>query len=195
MKKLTKRIVFLFVLFMVTKSAAYSQGNNNIVQRMEGEARFGLTLPVGGYHNGDPQVGGVLGLEGRYNFKGTPWDCGLMLELSTACRGYNHLFNNGGDWWQSNRTLAFALTGDYNFKQGTKVNPFVGTAVGIASNDVVGEEVFPSNGTSVFFAPRVGVELFHHFRLATQMNLSRKGHHNLSVMLGLVVGGRPKGRR
>lgn len=115
-----------------------------------------------------------------------------MLDLSTARRGYEHLFNDGYDRWQSNRTLAIAAVGDYNFKQGTKINPFVGTAIGVAFNDVVGDEYFPSKGTSMLFAPRIGVELLYHFRISAQFNICKKGYNNVSVNIGFVLGGRPK---
>lgn len=185
--------VILFLLFAVASSVtAYSQGNPKIVQKMEVEARAGLTTPLGDYHTGKPQISASLGLEGRYNFKGTPWDCGIMLDLSTARRGYEHLYNDGYDRWQSNRTLALALTGDYNFRQGTKINPFIGTAIGVAFNDVVGDKYFPSKGTSMLFSPRVGVELFYHLRISAQFNICRKGYNNFSLALGLTLGGRPK---
>ncbi len=164
----------------------------SIVQRMEGELRAGLTTPLGGYHTGKSQVSGALGIEGRYNFKGSPWDCGLMLDLSTARRGFEHLYNDGYDRWQSNRTLALAAVGDYNFCHGAKINPFVGAALGVAFNDVVGDKYFPTSGTSMLFAPRVGVELIYHIRLMAQFNLCRKGYNNVSFTLGLVIGGRPK---
>lgn len=159
---------------------------------MEGEIRAGLTTPLGGYHSSDAQIGGTIGLEGRYNFKGTPWDCGLMLGISTARRDYNYLFNNGNDHWQSNRTVALAATSEYNLRQGTKINPFVGAALGVAFNDVVGDEYFPSNGTSLLFAPRIGVEFVHHIRLMAQFNICRTGYNNFSLTLGFVLGGRPK---
>mgnify|MGYP000756676256 CR=1 FL=1 len=76
----------------------------SVVQMVEGEIRAGLTTPLGGYHTGKAQVSATIGIEGRYNFKGTPWDCGLMLDLSTARRGYEHLYNDGYDRWQNNRT-------------------------------------------------------------------------------------------
>lgn len=186
----TRIAVFLFVAFNAI--AAYSQCNHNLVQRFEGEVRAGFTTPLGDYHSGQSQISMSLGLEGRYNFKGTPWDCGLTLDLSTARRDYAHLYNDGYDRWQNNRTLALALTGDYNFRQGTKVNPFIGTGIGVAFNDVVGDEYFPTNGTSVFFSPRVGVELFYHLRISAQCNLCRKGYNNLSIGLSLIIGGRPK---
>lgn len=172
--------------------ALNAQAQTNTVQMMEGEIRAGLTTPLGGYHDGKSQVSATLGIEGRYNFKGTPWDCGMMLDLSTARRGYEHLYNDGYDRWQSNRTLALAITGDYNFRQGKKINPFVGTALGVGFNDVVGDKYFPSKGTSMIFAPRIGVEFMYHIRLTAQFNVCRKGYNNLGITVGFVLGGRPK---
>lgn len=187
------RKVILFILIVVTNTiAAYSQNNHNIVQIIEGEVRAGFTTPLGDYHTGKSQISMSLGLEGRYNIKGSPWDCGLMFDLSTARRGYEHLYNDGYDRWQNNRTLALALTGDYNLRQGTKINPFIGTAIGVAFNDVVGDKYFPSKGISMFFSPRIGVEILYHFRISAQCNLCRKGYNNLSVSLSLIIGGRPK---
>ncbi len=163
-----------------------------VVQMMEGEIRAGLTTPLGGYHKGTAQIGATIGLEGRYNFEGTPWDCGIMLDISTACRDYNYLFNHGNDHWQSNRTVALAATSEYNLRQGTKINPFVGAALGVALNDVVGDEYFPGNGNSLLFAPRVGVEFLYHIRLMAQFNISRKGFHNFSRTLGFIIGRRTK---
>ena len=185
-----KTVMALVVLYTVTAHA-----QTPIVQMMEGEIRAGLTTPLGGYHTGKAQVSATLGLEGRYNFKGTPWDCGLMIDLSTARRGFEHLYNDGYDRWQSNRTLALAATGEYNFRQGTKINPFAGAALGVALNDVVGDKYFPSNGTSLYFAPRIGVEFLYHIRLMAQFNLCRKGYNNFSLTLGFVLGGRPKKNR
>jgi len=182
----------LFFLFITVLSAFGSKADSTVVQMMEGEIRAGLTTPVGGYHTGKAQVSGTLGIECRYNFKGTPWDCGVMLDLSTARRDYEHLYQDGFDRWQSNRTLALALTGDYNFGQGARINPFAGIALGAGFNDVVGDEYFPTSGTSLYFAPRIGVEFIHHIRLAAQLNICRKGYNNLSLTLGFVLGGRPK---
>ncbi len=180
------------LLVLVTLCSFKSHAQTPIVQRLEGEARAGLTTPLGGYHTGKAQISAALGIEGRYNFKGTPWDCGLMLDLSTARRGYEHLYNDGYDRWQSNRTLAFAAVGDYNLRQGSKFNPFAGAALGVALNDVVGDKYFPTEGTSMLFAPRIGVELLYHLRLMGQFNICRKGYNNFSLTLGLVLGGGPK---
>ena len=188
-----KKLLTVLLISMINSLASVDlKGEPPVVQMMEGEIRGGITAPVGTFHDGKAKVSGTLGLEGRYNFKGTPWDCGLMLDLSTACRGYSHLFDSGSDIWQSNRTLAFAATGDYNLRQGTKINPFAGAALGVGFNDQVGDILFPGNYTSFFVAPRIGVEFLYHIRLMAQLNISRKGYNNLAITLGLVLGGRPK---
>ena len=71
----------LFLLF-VCLFTVQVKAQTPVVQMMEGEIRAGLTTPIGGFHTGKAEVGGDIGLEGRYNFEGTPWDCGLMLEVS-----------------------------------------------------------------------------------------------------------------
>lgn len=180
------------LLAFVALSSIMAQAKAPIVQMMEVELRGGLTTPLGAYHTGKAQVSGTFGIEGRYNFKGTPWDCGLMLDLSTARRAFEHLYNDGYDRWQNNRTLALAATGEYNFMQGTKINPFAGAAMGVAFNDVVGDKCFPIKGRSMIFAPRIGVEFVYHIRLMAQFNICRKGYNNFSLTLGFVLGGRPK---
>lgn len=114
-----KRLITLLIFAIGTTIAMQIKAETPVVQILEGELRAGLTTPIGGYHTGKAQISGTFGLEGRYNFKGTPWDCGLMLDLSTARRGYEHLYNDGYDRWQSNRTLALAAIGEYNLRQGT----------------------------------------------------------------------------
>ena len=50
LKQMTNLIqtVFLFILFMIADSlAVYGQSKYNIVQKMEGEVKAGLTTPVG----------------------------------------------------------------------------------------------------------------------------------------------------
>lgn len=162
------------------------------VQRFEGEIFGGLTLPLESYHGGTPQISGTLGIEGRLNIPRTQWDCGLMVALSTARHGYNHKFEDNYDRWQNNRTLSLAALGHYNFRQGKKINPYLGCALGVGFNDVVGDRYFPTKGVSMLIAPRVGVEIIHHIRITGQFNICRKGYNNFSLAIGFVLGGRPK---
>mgnify|MGYP000761111573 CR=1 FL=1 len=97
--------------------------------------------------------------------------------------------------WQNNRTLSIAATGGYNFRQGRKINPFAGIALGVACNDVVGDKLYPVKGTSMLICPRVGVEFLYHIRLMTELNISRKGFNNAAISIGFVLGGRPKHKK
>lgn len=115
-----------------------------------------------------------------------------MIALSTARHGYNHLYSDNYDRWQTNRTLSFAALTNYNIRQGRIFNPFFGCALGVAFNDVVGDRYFPSKGVSMLFAPRVGVEIIRHIRITGQFNICRKGYNNFSIAVGFVLGGRPK---
>lgn len=158
------------------------------VQKFEGEFRAGFTAPLGGFHSANSLMGATVGWELRYNFTESAWDCGLMVDASTA----RWEFEPQSGMAQINRTPALAVTGGYNFRQGKKVNPFVGMAVGVAFCDVTDFEYESWPGTAFYIAPRVGVEFFHHLRLTSQFNISKKGYHNVGVTLGLVIGGRPK---
>ena len=166
-----KNIALLLLLlsqFMTLHAA------NPEVQTFEGELRAGFGVPLGSYHNGKGEVGMTFGIEGRYNFRHLPFDCGIMLDLSSAMREYEDISPEGYKLSQNNRTLAIAALGEYNFRRGRKINPYAGIALGVAMNDVVGDKCFPSKGTSMLFAPRIGVEFFSHLRLCTQFNLSEK---------------------
>lgn len=187
-----KEKFLLLIIAICSIMAMHIKAESLCVQMLEGEIRAGMTAPLGDYHTGKAQISGTLGIEGRFNFKGTPWDCGLMFDLSTARRDYEHLYNDGYDRWQNNRTLGLAVTGNYNFRQGTKINPFVGMAMGVAFHDVVGDKYFPSKGTSMLFSPRLGVEFIYHIRLMAQFNICRNGYNNFSLSVGFVLGGRPK---
>lgn len=193
MKRLNYKSTILICLISIAiclPSNIYGFSECKEVQKFEGELSFGFTTPIGAFHAGSPEISLLLGLELRRNIKNTPFDAGIMLQLSGASRGN---FNHGQKpYRQNNRTLAFAPTFHYNFQQGHKINPFAGCAVGIAHNDVVGNVVYPGSYTSLIFAPRFGVEFFHFLRISGEFNVTRKGYHNFALYLGLVLGGRAK---
>ncbi len=74
-----KKLVIFLLIGIYVISIMQIRAESPSVQMFEGEIRAGLTTPLGGYHTGKAQVSGTLGIEGRYNFKGTPWDCGLYM--------------------------------------------------------------------------------------------------------------------
>lgn len=160
------------------------------VQNFEGEAKIGFTMPLGGYHQYSNCASFTFGIEGRYNITDTPWDCGLLLQLDAAGRDFD---DGKVSLTQTNRTLTCAVTGEYNFRQGRRVNPFVSLALGIGRYDQVGDNAdIVSPGVGFVCMPRVGVELFHHVRLTAHCLFVRHGFTTAGLSVGFVIGGRPK---
>lgn len=164
------------------------------VRPVEFEMHVGATRPLGGnIENTDKKVGAGLGLELRYNFKNSPLDVGLAIDISTAVYGWKP---DEYDRQQSNRTAFVGFTGDYNFKQGGKVNPFVGMGVGIGIHDALVDVIdYTNDGNSTaMITPRVGVELWRHLRLTLTTNLSCRHYNNLNFTVGYVIGGGKKNK-
>ncbi len=181
------KFIFLFAVTALYSIAGLAQ--TNTVSKLEGGIYVGLTSPIGAYHDGDPKIGGMIGMDIRYNIKGGPWDGGVFLEIGSAMRDYN---KDGGNYYQNNRTTIFGVASHYNFRQGTTVNPYAGLGLGVASNDVVGLRKYPSKGHSLAVSPRAGVELFRHIRVGCQATLTKKGFHSIALTVGLALGGGKK---
>lgn len=157
------------------------------VKRFEAEARLGATFPVGFLGHTERVSGPSMGLELRYNFRKIPLDIGLAAELTTAVYKLNR---NGRSDYQSNRTATITLFSDYNFKQGRKVNPFIGTGIGLGMNNALNDLLYEVNeGGTCVFVPRIGVELFRHLRLSLSSHISQKGYNNICFSIGYAFGG------
>lgn len=175
-----KRLFSLLILFLSIQMV-YAQ--MRLVHPIEGGFYTGLSIPLGGYHSGTSKNGAKIGGDLRYNINNTPWDCGIFLEINSAQRDFE------SEYSQNNRTSIIGIIGDYNFRQGTNFNPYAGIGVGLAWNDVVGGSYIETNGWSIAFTPRVGIEIFRHFRLSCGAQFSRAGYNAFNVSFGVVIGG------
>jgi len=180
----------IFISAVLVFSSVICLAQTNRVSKFEGGIYGGLTSPLGSFHDGDSEVGGMIGADLRYNINGGPWDCGAFLEIGSAMRDFN---KDGGNYYQNNRTSVFGVVGHYNFRQGTNVNPYAGLGLGIALNDVVGLRKYPSKEYSLAVSPRIGVELLRHIRVGCQAELTRRGFHSVGLTLGFAIGGGKKG--
>lgn len=180
--------ISLTILFLICNLTCFAQE----IQKLEGEASLGFTIPLGNYHNGEKLVGPEFGLELRYNIPQTAWDCGLALNVSTAVYKYDESPKTDWYWEQSNRSINIMAVGDYNFKQSSKFNPYFGMGIGLSLYDAVNEVLYKSSGVSFVFRPRIGIELFRHLRVGVFSTITREGYNNLGVSVGGVIGGRPK---
>lgn len=182
--------LFLVTMVVVTMLPLRAQ-EWHTVSKFEFEMWGGVGVPLGGYHGGDNKTGASVGLCLRYNFSEIPVDCGVYVSLNSARRDFKRYAGDGA-YYQNNRTGSFGIEGNYNFRQGLKVNPYAGLCLGVGLNDVVGDRHVLSSGTSLSIMPRLGVELFHHLRIGAYCQLSRHGYNNAGLMIGIVVGGRPR---
>lgn len=140
------------------------------------------------------KVGGQLHLEIRTNIVETPFDVGVQATLSRFDREsdyaqYEHTIQNRG-------TLIFMS--DYNLRKWKHVQPFFGLGVGMAFVDHTYSRPDIRDDMTYFdrsfvFNPRIGVELFSHFRITAEYKWMRKEYSHFGVNIGLVLnGGRKK---
>lgn len=188
-----KRLV-IFAMAVLAAAGLYAAEPEK-VQPIEVEGRVGISVGLGKYHGSDNEGSATMGFEVRYNIPSTAWDGGIAIDLTTAPYNYTFDVPDKGvfKFQQKNRTLGIAFTGDYNFGQGRKINPFVGGMAGMAYHDVIEDAVYYSRkGWTGLYSPRVGVELFRHLRVTATFNMSRKGFNTFYLSVGGVIGGRPR---
>lgn len=182
--------LFSFITALLILSLSAQAFRPLPVQPLEGEFRIGPSVPLGSYNNGDRQLSVAIGVEGRYNFSGTPFDCGLAFDFSDASRNF-YFFGDDRDSRQRNRTFAIEAVGHYNLNQGGRCNPFAGVGLGAAYNDVGGSHFYPHHGWAPIITPQLGVEFVNHIRLSAQFNICRVGFNTFTFTFGAVIGGRP----
>ena len=174
-----KNIAFYLLAALLLTSTAASAQESQPVKRFEFEAKPGGTCPIDRFV-GLEQSGTQLGLESRWNMD-TPFDVALELYMGSAVRHYNHHDI-------STRIFSLSVYGDYNFRRGSKVAPFVGAGIGSANcENIQGSE--GREGGSLLLVPRVGVELWNHLRLTADLRLARKGFNTIGLSIGYAFGG------
>lgn len=171
------------------------------VRPFEAEIFYGLGTGFK-YHDTYADGGGTLGLELRGNIKGTPWDVGGFLRLDatgydfkdhmppveTEPDGYVHYLEPN----QSADAFTIGASAHYNFRQGRKVNPFAGLGIGYSIYSSGGHDFlhpYPTDGSTISFIPRFGVELFSWVRFTGYAFIMRKGYNTVGLSLGLTIGG------
>lgn len=177
------KIIYLFSissLLMILAGAKASAQEVTSVKPFEVEISAGGTYGIGKYV-GKNQIGPAFAIEGRYNFPQYPIDLGLELYGGSTARKYE-----GSNL--SNRLLSVSAYSDYNFMRGKKFSPFIGVGVGIASCKVV-QGNYGNDAVKAIFTPRIGIEMFNHFRVTAYTKLGYKGYNNLGISVGYAFGG------
>lgn len=123
-----------------------------------------------------------LGIEIRHNIPSSPFDIGMMFYMSGT--GYYDRSHSKKDL----RPFGTALMSDYNFKQGYKLNPYVGMGVGWGRIDKLNGG-FGDKDKYVSGYLRGGVELWSFLRVEMRAQISRKELSNIGLNIGFVIGG------
>lgn len=175
----TKILAIIIGVFLLNSSTVIAQ-ENLPVKSFEIEVKAGTTYPLNNLV-GSKRLGVQLGLEGRWNINHLPFDVGAEAYMGAVFRHYQ------GEG-MSHRLLSFSVFGDYNFQREKNVSPFIGIGIGVAScSNIKGN--YGTEGTSLLFSPRAGVELWRHLRLALDARIARNGYNSVGLSIGYVFGG------
>ena len=194
--KLTKILVVAVLAMLGMAAEAQEQIE---VQKFEGEFRVGMNYPLHDiYLGGKKTIGFGIGAELRYNLPRTGFDFGFTVEYSSNRFKDIPIYAVGvtesGEKVTTQGTMqantgmgSLLLLSDYNFRQGHKINPYVGMGFGLS---IRGEN--EGGPVGVGFKVRGGVEFIHLLRLGLEVNITQIYHNNVMLTLGIAIGGRPK---
>ncbi len=161
----------------------------------EAEIFFGLGTGFK-YHGVYADGAETLGLELRGNIKNTGWDVGAFLRFDGTGYDFKNQMppidldiNAEYDYSQSNNAFTIGVVSDYNFRQGRKVNPFAGLGVGCSIYSTPYWRPYETDGCTLSFIPRFGVELFSWVRFTGYAFILRNGYNTVDVSVGLTIGG------
>lgn len=175
-KSILSLILLLCPIVMFAQNNLVNTENHNPlpVKHFEGEVLVGFTAPLGDCGSGD-FVSQAFGYEFRYNIDEVPLDFSAQVNYTSAA---------------GNETYSIAIFGDWNFGQGQRLNPFVGMGIGWAQHESDNyDRYYDDDKSKPIIIPRVGIELFRHFRLTLSSNISGRGYNNLQLSIGVVFGG------
>ena len=176
-------VQFTFALICLNMNA---QNYNNV---KPAEFEFGLGVISSNKYDGALAKTGVnLFMEARLNVADTPFDVGLQ-----ATSGY---FEREDDKYEleqkisSNGLISFV---DYNFRKWKDIAAFTGLGIGLAAidNTYISEGVTSNDVSDRSFVlnPRMGVELYNHFRITAEYKLMNSGYSFTGINMGIVLGG------
>lgn len=186
-----KNFYWLLAFIFMIANPVYILADNLIpVQPIEGEILVGYSCPLYKIKDLDPSLTFPdLGVEVRYNFQ-IPVSVGATAKIYNINR-YPEVPSTYGDGVDYYGGFLFGANGEYDFRRGRKVNPFVSIGAGLAilnnTNDT--QDNYLKRG---YFQPKVGVELFHHLRINLSVIFTRRDACGFSLSIGGVIGGRPR---
>lgn len=192
----------IFIIIAIIAAAITGNARDFSVKPIEGGIYVGGGLPTDRYHDCKAQPNILVGLDLRYNLRSLPVDVGIFTEWDFTFRkrpdtrttflpdGTEATYRVLDD--QVNRNWLIGVVGNWNFARGQKINPYLGLGIAASSYKAISGSYYDTEGMTISLTPRVGVELWHHFRIGLQGQISRKGYNSLNLTLGFALGGTPR---
>ena len=197
-----KKLIFTFVLllyFMPGNAQTDQSDTNQSIRYIEGEVGAGISFATDKLLFDRNLPGATFYAEARYNLRYVPLDVGVQ-EGGTIF--HREAFNERLKF----RSVNVLAVTDCYLRRYSKISFFVGLGAGYASLNrsqpimINLSDSLPSWSrrfstgpeTEVFcFMSRIGVELFHHFRVTLNYKRPRQdqAHRHLGLSLGVVFGG------
>lgn len=163
------------------------------VKHFEAEPYIGLGLPlrnIGGKEIKET-AGLDAGIEFRYNLQEMPMSVGADLNVSAAARTID--ISEGRVSHNSQRMVSLTAICDWNFRQGCNVAFFTGVGLGLAQRETIQAGIDKSIGICPSYglvaAPRIGIELWNHFRFTLETRITQRDYNVIAFRLGIPIGG------
>ena len=191
-----KRIIMVCValaIFSIMGQQAAAEGNAARVRALEIELGAAMITPTDKIDFDKNKVGYNIDVELRYNLKSHPFDIGLRLDGNT----FNRELKVNKDLFKF-RSLNAMVVADWNINRKGIFSPFFGVGIGggLTSNesmsikDVTNQPLKQTVNSAAFcIMPRVGVELFHHYRLTFYYKYLESANSHFGLSVGFVIGG------
>jgi hypothetical protein len=117
-----------------------------------------------------------LYVEGRWQLETQPLDVGFHVGIS----GIKRKSSGGHDNYNTFTILAVT---DWQFGRGKRINPFIGTGLGVSKNG--SPTMIDGNKWAFAATPRVGVRFFQHVNFSVGYLATQKDYSRLYCNLGL----------
>jgi hypothetical protein len=188
-----KRLFALFLFTLVSLNLK-AQNYNNVKQV---EFEIGLGFITGhSYDGSSANIGGGFFLETRLNVINTPFDVGLQVMAPSFDRDENRY---GKEQKIDNPGILVTFV-DYNFRKWKNTAAFVGLGIGRAPVDITDtwrdtetgkvKSISDYNDRSFVFNPRMGIEVYNHFRITAEYKLMNyRAYSFIGINAGIVLGG------
>jgi len=176
-------VLFTFTLIFLNLNAQ----NYNNVKPVEFEFGFGI-ISSNKYDGASAKIGVNLFMETRLNIANTPFDVGLQ-----AMAGYFEREDKRYELEQEINNGGLVTFVDYNFRKWKNIAVFSGLGIGLAAIDskYISEGVTSNDISDRSFVlnPRMGVEVYNHFRITAEYKLMNSGYSFTGFNVGIVLGG------